>query len=542
MRYFITIVLMVASVLSPGAAHAVVVTRGDIEEMVSELVASPGDGDVNQLATRMCGIPVAELRAPGGEPAKITVQSVLPIFPAEGSATVHVVGVGVSDLTGRAITGSCEGTLKFKYRFWESWNGVSMVVDREFTEGPTLVRPDGTPVAAPAAKPGSSEARTGTLVIDPDVSCDLRGDRVFAHTVAPHESFKVEAVPGERLITCDSVKVAGVRVSEKRKVEAGAKAVVALSLEALEKASLAAAKRAPGAQDVKAARSPDAMIDRGSGVLEQVSSGLLWTQRDNASDVTWDAAHRYCDSLRTSSGGWRLPSEPEFRSLYIDTAGVAKAIPCGDHTCSASPFHLSNWWFWTSERNDSRMAWIFTLSDDYGRTSRYPVGASSGSRALCVHTPRAEEADTAQARARVASEAANRRPVVEGKEIDRGGGVLEQVSSGLLWTQRDNGADISWDSARRYCEKLSLSGGGWRLPGSRDLVNLFQDAVGTKAVACGVGFCGVPTGFSFTSFQLWAAEADGSGKGRFMNFEQGLPGSAPSGYSYHSRALCIRNP
>ena len=112
----------------------------------------------------------------------------------------------------------------------------------------------------------------------------------------------------------------------------------------------------------------------------------------------------------------------------------------------------------------------------------------------------------------------------------------------MLWTQRDNGADITWDDARRYCEKLPLSGGGWRLPSIRDLQNLFQDAVGTKAVACGTGFCGVPSGFLFDASQLWAAEADGPGKGRFMNFEQGLPGSAPSGYSYHSRALCVRNP
>jgi len=386
MRYFITIVLIVASSLSTGAAHAVVVTRGDIEEMVTELVSSPGDGDINQLATRICGIPVAELRAPGpgDKQAKITVQSALPIFPAEGSATVHIVGVGVSDLTGRTITGPCEGTLKFKYRFSESWNGVAMVVDHEFTEEPTLVRLDGTPVAAPAPKPGSSQGKTGTLVIDPDVSCDLRVDGVFMHTVAPFGSFRLETMPGERLITCDSIKVTGVRASEKRKVEAGAKVVVALSLGALEKASLAAAKRAPQGQEAKLTRSPDAMIDRGDGVLEQVSSGLLWTQRDNASDVNWDKARQYCASLRTSGGGWRLPSEAEFRGIYNDTAGVAKAIPCGDRTCSASPFHLSNWWFWTSERNDSQTAWIFGLSNEYGMTNRYPVGASSGGRALCA--------------------------------------------------------------------------------------------------------------------------------------------------------------
>jgi hypothetical protein len=143
-------------------------------------------------------------------------------------------------------------------------------------------------------------------------------------------------------------------------------------------------------------------------------------------------------------------------------------------------------------------------------------------------------------RALLASEAASRKPVVKDKEIDRGGGVLEQVSSGLLWTQRDNGADITRDSARKYCDQLSISGKGWRLPSERDLQTLFLDAVGTKA--CGAGFCGVPSGFSLTSFQIWTGDTDDSGKGRFVNFEQGMSGAAPSGYSYRSRALCVRNP
>jgi hypothetical protein len=161
---------------------------------------------------------------------------------------------------------------------------------------------------------------------------------------------------------------------------------------------------------------------------------------------------------------------------------------------------------------------------------------------LCARTAPADKADAAQARALLASEATSRKPVVEGKEIDRGGGVLEQVSSGLLWTQHDNGADITRDGARKYCDQLSISGKGWRLPSERDLQTLFLDAVGTKAVACGVGFCGVPSGFSLTSFQIWTGDTDESGKGKFVNFEQGMSGAAPAGYSYHSRALCVRNP
>jgi hypothetical protein len=455
------------------------------------------------------------------------VQSLLPVFPAEGSATVRLVGVGVSDLTGRPITGPCEGTLKFKYRVSEAWNGVGMERNHEFTEGPALVGSDGEPVTAPVPKPGSA-----TLVITADTYCTLRVDGVLAQALVTLASFTIEAMPGERLITCDSREVTGVRVSEKRKVEAGARVEVKLLLKALEQA---AGKRSAQGQDT--------MIDRGEGVLEQVSSGLLWTQRDNAGDVTWDEASRYCESLQASGGGWRLASEPEFRRLYNDTVGVAKATPCGDHTCSASPFKLSGWWFWTSEPHDAQTAWIFVLSPDhYGLTSRYPVGGSSGSRALCVRTARAEEADTAQARARVASEAASRRPLVEGKEIDRGGGVLEQVSSGLLWTQRDNGADITREGARHYCEQLPTSGGGWRLPSSRDLQNLFLDAVGTKAVPCGEYSCGVPSGFSFSTYGFWAGDVNSSGKEPFQDFQSGYGGEAPAGFSYHIRALCVRNP
>ncbi len=535
MRFFNKAVLIVAGSLSCGAAHALTVTRGDLEEMVAELVSSPGDGGTNQLASRICGIPVAAMGAPGSSTAggrpRITIQSLLPVFPAEGSATVRLAGVGVSDLTGRTITGPCEGTLKFKYRFTEAWNGVSMERDSRFTEGPTLLGPDGAPLALPGPKPGS-----GTLAITSDTSCTARVDGVLTQVLPPHGAFTVEATPGERLITCDSRRVNGVRVSEKRKLEAGARLEVALSLEALEKASLASRKPAAAAQ------AADALIDRGDGVLEQVSSGLRWTRRDNAGDVGWDAARQYCDTLKTSGGGWRLPSEPELQSLYSDTASVAKAIPCGDHTCSAAPFQLSSWWFWTAERSDAQTAWIFLFSFEYGLTSRYPAGASGGSRALCVRTARAEEADTAEARARLASEAASRRPVVEGKEIDRGGGVLEQVSSGLLWTQRDNGADLTRDRARQYCEQLPLSGGGWRLPSSRDLQNLFLDAVGTKAVPCGDYSCGVPTGFSFSTYGFWAGDVNASGEEPFVNFQNGYGGEAPAGFSYHIRALCVRNP
>lgn len=31
-------------------------------------------------------------------------------------------------------------------------------------------------------------------------------------------------------------------------------------------------------------------------------------------------------------------------------------------------------------------------------------------------------------------------------------------STGLMWTAKDNGNDISWDNAVKYCQNLSLAG------------------------------------------------------------------------------------
>ena len=283
------------------------------------------------------------------------------------------------------------------------------------------------------------------------------------------------------------------------------------------------------------------MIDRGGGVLEQVSSGLLWTQRDNGADITWDGARKFCDDLSSSGGGWRLPSSQEFQDVY-DAIRLNGASPCGDAYCNKSRLALTSWWFWTSERKDPTFAWTFIFQQEYGFPYSYPVGAAAGTRVLCVRSPRAGEAETFEARAKAAEEAAHREPAVEVKEIDCGGGVLEQVRSGLQWTQSDNGRDIGWNDARKYCDQLPISGGKWRLPNMDELRNLYFDAVGTEAAPCGGYFCGVPQGFSLTSHWFWTAESDSPGKGRGFGFDTGYPGTGPAGYSYHARVLCVRHP
>ncbi|MBS2029771.1 MAG: DUF1566 domain-containing protein [Deltaproteobacteria bacterium] len=473
--------------------------------------------------------------APNDSAPRATLQSALPLLPSEGAATVHLVGVGVSRLTKRPISGLCEGTITFKYRFRRVQHGDNIVgfheaLESEFTEAPTLVRKEtrGAPLAAASPTPPR-----GSLEVTTDAFCILRVDGALEGTVEPAVLTKVNVAPGEHRVTCSSSQVSSVKASAAKKVEADQRVAVAFALQALEKAT----PQAP----VKAASAGDTMIDRGDGVLEQVSSGLLWTQRDNGADVTWDAARRYCETLSTSGGGWRLPSSQEFQDVF-DEIRLAGPSPCGDGYCNKSRLALTSWWFWIGEKRDSVLAWTYIFKQGYGYPYLYPAGASAGSRALCVRVPRAEEVDPPQARAKAAEDAAHREPAVEVKEIDRGGGVLEQVSSGLQWTQTDNGRDIGWNDAKKYCEALLLAGGKWRMPSLDELQNLYLDAVGTKAAPCGTYLCGVPKGFSLTSHWYWSAESDGPGKGRGYGFDTGFPGTGPAGYSYHSRVLCVRHP
>ena len=40
--------------------------------------------------------------------------------------------------------------------------------------------------------------------------------------------------------------------------------------------------------------------------------------------------------------------------------------------------------------------------------------------------------------------------------------------TGLMWAAKDNGKDITWGNAMKYCQALSLAGySDWRLPTNR---------------------------------------------------------------------------
>ncbi len=54
-------------------------------------------------------------------------------------------------------------------------------------------------------------------------------------------------------------------------------------------------------------------------------------------------------------------------------------------------------------------------------------------------------------------------------------GVVIDTQTGLMWAARDNGSDIDWHGAKRYCESYRGSGyTDWRMPTQNELAELYR--------------------------------------------------------------------
>jgi hypothetical protein len=136
-----------------------------------------------------------------------------------------------------------------------------------------------------------------------------------------------------------------------------------------------------------------------------------------------------------------------------------------------------------------------------------------------------------------------------GKEIGRDGqfvayerGVVIDTSTGLVWASKDNGEDINWKDAKRYCE--NYRGGGytdWRLPTQNELAKLYKPD--TKNTNPSTGKCKgnyrISKLFHITCCCPWASETRGS-ETAFFNLGHGIRYWYDPSSSHDSRALPVR--
>ena len=120
-----------------------------------------------------------------------------------------------------------------------------------------------------------------------------------------------------------------------------------------------------------------------------------------------------------------------------------------------------------------------------------------------------------------------------GRFLDNGNGTVTDSKTGLMWAAGDNGEDIDFEDALRYCESFSAAGfSDWRLPDIEELKNLF-DAGASKT---GLG---ITEKISLTSCCPWSSY-DSTGVSSMLDFRNGKEIWGFKGDKELLRALPVR--
>jgi hypothetical protein len=71
----------------------------------------------------------------------------------------------------------------------------------------------------------------------------------------------------------------------------------------------------------------------------------------------------------------------------------------------------------------------------------------------------------------------------DGRFIAYDNGTVLDTGTNLMWSAKDNGADVNWKKAKSYCEKY-LGGGytDWRMPRPDELAGLYESSKGYQVI------------------------------------------------------------
>lgn len=135
---------------------------------------------------------------------------------------------------------------------------------------------------------------------------------------------------------------------------------------------------------------------------------------------------------------------------------------------------------------------------------------------------------------------------------DNGNRTVTDTATALVWTASDSREDVDWEGAKRYCSKLALADGHWRLPGIEELAALhgrdrgwtYCTPLGWPVESAGEARCKVSPLFYLSAFTVWSAtpatRKDGEARAWIMNFNDGKRYAEDVSQSPFNRALCVR--
>jgi len=129
-------------------------------------------------------------------------------------------------------------------------------------------------------------------------------------------------------------------------------------------------------------------------------------------------------------------------------------------------------------------------------------------------------------------------------------GFWTDPSTGLMWAAKDNGRDVSWKGAVKYCRNLRLAGySDWRLANMAELQGIYEKTANAPGLAGkhdDVQTMWHVKGNLFLTAYEWSSNYRMDDRGRpngyayYFDFNEGKPNDTQKGYNTFKHALCVR--
>jgi Protein of unknown function (DUF1566) len=290
--------------------------------------------------------------------------------------------------------------------------------------------------------------------------------------------------------------------------------------------------------------SPDSWVDP--------ATGLMWAGKDNGQEEKWYKANRYCRNLRLGGyADWRLATIEELEGLYDSTA-AAPGLGAGKDGKRSWQLHVKGNLLlsgrqWSSTQTIdhytgglSGFVWYYDFWNKF-KDKHDASFLGDFHYALCVRSTGVQSASAMT-------------PISQQKK-DPPETWVDSVT-GLMWAGQDNGRDVKWPIATKYCSDLRLGGyADWRLGTLEELEGIYDETASVPGLGGGKDGKGAMTwhvnGNLFLTGRQWSSSKKsektlGEYTVWFFDFSDEYKRKNDSPWLYASaaqrmRALCVRS-